>query len=172
MSASELPSGAWITFGGSCSWVTCSSSSTTQVTLDRVDAEFVHQHLAQPHAGGDRISAHADLLAFQVFRGLDASVRTHQHAAVVEAAHDKDRQADERRAVGTGDDVGGRRQFANIEFDVAHHAAEGADLRLDGDEFGIHALDGDGAVADGGGMGMLGDRDLERDFLGQLELLV
>jgi hypothetical protein len=34
MSASELPSGAWMTFGGSFSWVTCSSSSTTQVTFD------------------------------------------------------------------------------------------------------------------------------------------
>ena len=34
MLASDLPSGAWTTFGGSFSVVTCSSSSTTQVTFD------------------------------------------------------------------------------------------------------------------------------------------
>src|SRR5262249_9913326 len=34
MPASDFPSGAYTTFGGSFRLVTCSSSSTTQVTLD------------------------------------------------------------------------------------------------------------------------------------------
>ena len=34
MLCSDLPGGAWMTFGGSLSVVTCSSSSTTQVTLE------------------------------------------------------------------------------------------------------------------------------------------
>ena len=34
MPASDFPSGAWTTFGGSFSVVTCSSSSTTQVTFE------------------------------------------------------------------------------------------------------------------------------------------
>ena len=49
------------------------------------------------------------------------------------------------------------------------HAAKRADLRLHGDKFRLHALDGNGAVADGRGVRMLGDGDLEGDFLGQLD---
>jgi len=80
----------------------------------------------------------------------------------------QDRQADERRTVSTGDDISGRRQFADIKFDVAHHASKRADLWLDRDELGIHALNGNGTVADSRGMRMLSDCDFEWDFLGQL----
>ena len=34
MLASDFPGGAWMTFSGSLSVVTCSSSSTTQVTFE------------------------------------------------------------------------------------------------------------------------------------------
>jgi hypothetical protein len=140
--------------------------------LGRIEAELVDQHLARPHAGRHRVGAHADLLAFEILRGLDPGIRAYQQAAMVKAAHDEDRQRDERRAIGTGDDVSGRRQFADVEFDVAHHAAEGADLRLDGDELGVHAFDGNGSVADGRRVRVFSDGDLEVDFFGQLPLQV
>jgi hypothetical protein len=57
---------------------------------------------------------------------------------------------------GAGDDVGGRCQLADVEFDVPHHSAEHTDLWLDSDEFGIHALDGDGPVAN-----VVNDGDVE-----------
>ena len=59
----------------------------------------------------------------------------------------------------------------DVEFDIAHHPAKRTDLRLNGDELGIHAFDGNGAVADSRCMRMLSDGNLERDFSGQHPLL-
>jgi hypothetical protein len=131
----------------------------------------VDQHLARPHARRHRVGAHAHFLAFEVLRRVDAGVRTHEQAAMMEAAHDEHRQRDKGCAIGAGDDIGGRGQFADIEFDVAHHAAERADLRLNRHEFRVHALDGNGAVADRRRMRMLGDGNFEPHFLSQLHLL-
>lgn len=86
----------------------------------------------------------------------------------MEAAHDEDRQRDERRAICASDDVSGRCKLAHVEFDIANHAAERADLRLNGDELRVDALDGNRAVANGRCMRMLGDRELEMDFLGHV----
>ena len=59
----------------------------------------------------------------------------------METARHENRQGDERRAVSARDDIGRRRELAHVEFDLAHHAPKGADLRLDRDELGVHALD-------------------------------
>ena len=56
-------------------------------------------------------------------------------------AHDEDRQRDERRAERACDHVGGRRHLADVELDVANHAAERADDGNDLDEIGVDALD-------------------------------
>ena len=45
--------------------------------------------------------------------------------------------------------------------------AERADLRLHRHEFGIDAFDLDAAVADRGGVRMVGNRQLQADFLAQ-----
>src|SRR5262249_55194224 len=133
--------------------------------LGGVQAELVDQHLAGPHAGGHRVGTHADLLALEVLGRVDAGVGAHQQAAVVEAADHEDGQADERGAGRAGGDVGGGGDLADVELDVAHHAAERADLRLDGHELRVHAFDGDGAVTDGRGVRVFRDGDLEVDFL-------
>ena len=49
---------------------------------------------------------------------------------MMEAALEEDRQCRERRAMGLRDDVSRRRQLADVEGDIAHHLAEGEDLRL------------------------------------------
>ncbi len=134
------------------------------VDLGIVDAELLDQDRAGPHAGGDRIGAHADPSALEILGHLDVGVGTDQQAGMVETPQHEDRQRLERRAVGAGDDVGGRSQFADVELDLTDHPAEGRDLRLDRDDLGLDALDRNGAVADGGGMRRLGDGDLEMDL--------
>ena len=132
-----------------------------------VDAELVDQHLARPHAGGDRIGAHAGLLALKVLGRADPRVGPDEQPRMVEAAHDEDRQRDERLPVGARDDVGRRRDLADVELQVAHHPAERADLRLHRDELGLDALDRDLAGLDRHRMRMIRDRDLQFHLLGQ-----
>jgi hypothetical protein len=129
-----------------------------------VEAIFVDEHLPDPHAGRHRIGAHADALAFQVLGHLDASLGADEHARMMEAPDDEDRQRHERRAIGAGDDIGGRRQLAHVELDVADHPAERADLRLHRDELGLDAFDLDAAVADRRGVRMFRDRHFQMYF--------
>src|SRR6266702_6183997 len=139
--------------------------------LRRIEAEFVHQDLTRPCASRDRIGAYPYLLALEIPGRLDPRVWAYQQPGVVEAPDDKDGKRDERRAICACDDVGRWRQFAHVELDVANHAAEGADLRMDCDELGVNAFDRDGAVTDRRGMRMVSNCDLEVHFLGQLSLL-
>ena len=74
MPASDFPSGAWTTFGGSFSVGHVLLVVDHPGDLGGVEAVFVDEDAARPHAGGDRIGAHADLLAFQVLRHLDAGI--------------------------------------------------------------------------------------------------
>ena len=63
----------------------------------RRDAEFVLQHAARPQRGGLLIFRHADALALEVGRLVDAGVAAHQDAGVEEPARGEDRQADQAR---------------------------------------------------------------------------
>src|SRR5258708_6980949 len=76
----------------------------------------------------------------------------------METPPNEDRQRDERRAITAGDDVGRGRQFADVEFDLAHHAPIGRDLRLDVDEFRLNSLDRDRPGFDRGRLRIVRDR--------------
>jgi hypothetical protein len=80
---------------------------------------------------------------------------------MVEPAHHEDRQRDVGRAARPRDHVGGRRQLADVEFEVAHHAPERADDRLHLDEVRGDALDGNAAVLHRGRVAVSGNRDIE-----------
>ena len=80
---------------------------------------------------------------------------------MVEAAHDEDRQRDIGGAERARDHVGGRRHLADVELEVAHHAAERLDDRRHLDEVGIDALDRDASILDGLGMAIAADRNLQ-----------
>ena len=172
MPASDLPSGAWTTLGGSLSVVTCSSSSTTQVTFGGVETVLVDEDAARPDAGGHRIGAHADLLALEILRHLDAGIRPHDEAAVMEAPHEEDRQRDEGRAARARDHVGGGRQLADVELDVAHHAAERGDDRHHLDEVRLDVPDRDVCGLQGAGVAVAADRDLQARLVCHLFVLL
>ena len=118
---------------------------------DPGDALRVHvvvglQDAAQPDAGGLRIGAHADALADQVLRAAYRRVAPAHQRTVMEAAHQHDRQADDRLGVGVRLGQRGQRDLAQVEVERAHHAAERAgDLRhlL---EIEAHAIRRDAAV--------------------------
>ena len=80
---------------------------------------------------------------------------------MVKRAHHEDRQRHERRAIGAGNDVGGRRQFADVELDLAHHPAEGPDLRLHVREMRFDALDRNAARQNGLRVGEFGNGECQ-----------
>ena len=106
--------------------------------LRGVEPVLVDEDAARPDAGGDRIGAHADLLALKVLGHLDPGIGTHDEAAVMEAPHQEDRQRNERCAERARDHVGRGRHLAHVELDIAHHSAERADDGHDLDEVGLH----------------------------------
>ena len=115
--------------------------------MRKVDAVFVLQHAARPHAGRDRVAAvDADALAFEVLRLADAGLGVHQDGAVMEGAHQEHRDRGHRLAVRPGADIGRDRHLADVEFVAAHHAAERGDERIDLLELGLESLGLDGAV--------------------------
>src|SRR5882724_1332120 len=91
----------------------------------------------------------------------DAGVRPHDEAAMMETAHQEDRQRDVGRAACARDHIGRRRHLADVELDVANHAAERLDDRYHLDEIGVDALDRDAAVLDRAGMAVAADGDLQ-----------
>ena len=129
--------------------------------LRRVEAVFVDEDAAGPHAGGHRIGADPDLLAFEVLRAPDVGVRPHHEAAVMEAPHQEDRQRRIGRAAGARDHVGRRRHFADVELEVADHAPERGDDRNHLDEIGVDALDRHLARFEGARMPIIRDRDFQ-----------
>jgi len=73
----------------------------------RRDVEFVLQHAARPQRRSLLIFWHADALALEVGRRLDAGLAPHQNAGVEEPPRGEDRQADKARiAARHGDDEG------------------------------------------------------------------
>src|SRR5262249_4861601 len=129
--------------------------------LGGIETVLVHEDSARPHPGGDGIGAHADFLALEVVGLLDAGIRTHDEAAVVEAPHQENRQRNERSAERAGDHVGRGRHLADVEFDIAHHAAECADDGHDLDEVGLQPRNRDRAALDILGMAVGGDGNLQ-----------
>src|SRR6266446_6529666 len=129
--------------------------------LGRIETVFVDEDAPRPHAGGDGIGAHADLLALEVFRLLDAGIGTHDEPAVMKTAHQEDRQRNERGAERAGNHVGRRRHLADVEFEIAHHAPERADDGHDLDEVGLYPRDRDRPALDVLGVAVGGDRNLQ-----------
>ena len=106
--------------------------------LARIETKLIDQNAAGPHASGYRIGAHADHLAFEILGMLDPRIRPHEQTAMMELAEDEKGQCHEGRPIGTCDNISGWRKLTNIELHLPHHAAEGGDLRLDADEFGLN----------------------------------
>jgi hypothetical protein len=112
--------------------------------LAQIDAVFLLQDAARPHAGGDRVAAvDADLPAFEVFRRADAGVAVHQDGAMMKGAHQKHRYRRHSLAVRPGTDVGRDRHLADVELEAAHHAPECGDERID-----LYELEGKGRRLD------------------------
>ena len=97
------------------------------------DAIGVHavlggQDAAGPDPGGDGVSAvHPDPPALQIGRRANARAGVVQDRAVVEPAHQEDRQRREGDAVLTRGEVGGQRHLGDVELQRAHHPAEPLD---------------------------------------------
>ena len=91
---------------------------------------------------------------------------------MMEVAHQKDRQRNKGCAERAGDEICRRRQLANIEFMLAHHAAKGADLRNDIDKFEIDAFGFNVARLDGFDMGIVANGDGEFDIAGHAAVLL
>jgi hypothetical protein len=135
--------------------------------LGGVEPEFVDQDAARPHARRDRIGAHAHLPALEILRMFDSCVRADQEPAVVEAAHDENRQGNERSPIRAGDDVGGRGDLADVELDPADHAAERADLRNDLNEVRRDAGNRHLAAQQGRRVGIARDCEVQLHVVGQ-----
>lgn len=129
--------------------------------LGRIEAVFVGKDAPGPHPRGDRIGAHADFVAFKIFRHLDSRIGPHHEAAVMEQPHEEDRQRNEGRSARPRDHVSRGRYFADVELEIAHHAAVSADDRHDLDKVRVHSLDGDSAVLERLRVTVRTDRDIE-----------
>ena len=109
--------------------------------LGIIEAEIFNKSRPQPNAGGHGIGPDADAMAFEILGVLDPGVRPNQQRPVIELPHQENRQADERRAVATGDNICRGSDLAYVEFMVADHTAVGAYLRLDFDEVRLDPFD-------------------------------
>ena len=102
------------------------------------------------YAGGDGVATvDADAPALEVLGVADPGLGVDQDRAVVEGAHQEDRQRGEALAVRSRADVGRQRHLADVEFHPAHHAAEGVDQHRDFLEREVEAHGPDGAVLQG-----------------------
>ena len=117
--------------------------------LGGVEPEFIDQDAAGPDPGRDRVGPHADLLALEVLGLADAGVVAHEETRVMKSPLEEDRDGGERRPVSFRDDVGRRRELADVECDVAHHLPKCEDLRLHLDVGQRRALDRHVAVLEG-----------------------
>ena len=127
-------------------------------------AVIVLQDRARPDIGGQLIFRQADLLAFEVFRLLDA-VLAHIDRGVAEGARQKHRNADIRAVVLRGLHREAReRQFADVEFGRAEGAKEDF-LRRQGHEDRIDAVDAHGAVDQRARAIIVADRDRQIQFV-------
>src|SRR5690349_12191145 len=92
-----------------------------------VDAVVVLQDRARPQTGRYCVATiDADLFSFQVLWSRDAGLRVVHDSAMMEGSDQEYRKCGKSLPVNTGCDVGGQRQLADVEFQFAHHTAEGA----------------------------------------------
>src|SRR3984893_1925078 len=126
-----------------------------------VEFVLIDEDAARPHPGGHRISAYSDLFAFQVLGHLDACIGTHHEAAVMKAAHQKDRQGNERSAERARDHVSRGCHLADVELHIPDHTPECPDNRHDLDEVRLNACDGNRPVLEGLGMTVAGDGNFQ-----------
>src|SRR5262245_53336727 len=85
----------------------------------------------------------------------------YEESAVMEATGNENWQRHERGAECACNQICGRRQLADVEFQVSDHAPIGGDLRLHVDEIGCHTLDRDFAGTDSARLGMLCDCEVQ-----------
>src|SRR4029077_1973403 len=97
---------------------------------------------------------------------LYAGIGAHQQPAVMKAPHHEDRQRYKGSAQSTRDNVCGRRDIADIEFDLPDHPTVSADLRHDSNEVRLDTFDRNGAAQDGRRVRILADSKIELDFIG------
>src|SRR5689334_12337191 len=79
-----------------------------------VEAVLVHEHAAQPYAGGDRVSSDADFFAFEVLRHSDIRIRSAYKTLEVKIAHQENRQRFVWRAISARAAVRSGGHFADI----------------------------------------------------------
>ena len=84
MLTSDLPSGAWTTLGGNCICVTCSSSSTTQVTFDDLDGQSLSDAIDATIVAFDD----GDIVKGRVVKIDDIAHTIHAHPTLAEAMLD------------------------------------------------------------------------------------
>src|SRR5208282_5337380 len=140
--------------------------------LGGIEVIFIDEYAARPDAGSHRIGAHAHFLAFEVLRLPDSGIRPHHKAAMVETAHEKYGQRDVWSAAGTRDHIGGRRHLADVKFEIAHHAPEGADDGHHLNEVRFDALDRNHARFQRAGMAVIRDRNFEPRLISHVVFLV
>src|SRR5580692_9997271 len=133
--------------------------------LGGIEPVFVDEDAACPYPGGHGIGPHANLLAFEVLRLLDAGAGTHDESAVMEASHQEHRQRNEGGAERAGDHVSRGRHLADIELEVAYHSPERADDGYDLDEVGLHPCDRNRPALNILGMAVAADRNLQSRLL-------
>ena len=104
------------------------------------DAELLLQDAADPHIAGWLQGGAADALADQVLRFGDPCLRIDEHIAVPELAKQEDRNGGDRHALFARDQIGRHIQFADVERQVAHHAAVALRVGEFGDEHQVDAL--------------------------------
>ena len=112
-----------------------------------VDAVLRGEDAAGPDAGGDGVAAvHADAAALEILGVADARAGVVPDRAVMETAHQEDRQRGERDAVLARGEIGGQRHLADVELQRAHHPAKALDQHRDLLELQREARRSDGAV--------------------------
>ena len=111
------------------------------VDFRQIDAEFVLQHAVDEDRRGHRVERHADALAFEVLRALDARLAVDGDEAEAERDRGKHRDGDER-ALPVGEALGEFRTriFGDVELLAAGHAVENRARLIDGDEIEIDAV--------------------------------
>ncbi len=109
--------------------------------LGQIDAEFVMQHAVDEDCRRHGVERHADALALEILRRLDAGLLVDGNEAHPECDRREHRKGDERTLVaGKALSEFGQRIFRRIEFLAARHAIEDRARLIDGDEIEIDAV--------------------------------
>jgi hypothetical protein len=109
--------------------------------LRKIDAEFVLQHAVDEDGGRHRVKRHADPLAFEILRRLDAGLAVDGDEAEPERDRGENRNGDEGTLL-VGEALHEFRAgiLGNVEFLAARHAVEDRPRLIDLDEVQIDAV--------------------------------